>query len=280
MGLRTSLLVLVVALVPIAPVPGVSASHDGLPDILWLRPDPDGGRSHNFTTYAPTPADEGSALDVLGGSNTSTIGFATPWLPAEWRVETRDLVAVELWVAGLDRVIAATDPVSFADAPQHVTVRAELRHGSEGAFARGETTVETDPARPDETPRKLAFDLEVERPVVFESDRDTGNTLRLIVTVMGYHRPEDPVTVHVLSPETPSHLIVESFPVDAFRAWEDEEAEAAACHKAIQEGRTCATESEEHDDERRENASPLPSALGLMAILGVAVVLLWSDRRR
>lgn len=280
MGSRALLPVLVMVIVPFVPIPGATASHDGLPDILWLRPDPGGGRNHNFTTYAPTSDENVSALDVLGGGTTSTIGFATPWLPAEWQVKADTVVSVELWVSGLDQVFAATDPQSFLDAPGRVTVRAELRHGSEGAFARGETTVETDPIEPEEAPRRLQFDLPVERPVVFESDRDTGNTLRLIVTVMGYHRTDDPITLHVLSPETPSHILLESFPIDAFREWEDQEAKAAACHRAIQEGRTCAPETEEPDGERRrETPAPLPWFLGLTAILGVTVVLLWLGRR-
>ncbi|MBW3583786.1 MAG: hypothetical protein KY455_11860 [Euryarchaeota archaeon] len=281
MGSRTLLLVLVVALVPIAPLPSGAASHEGLPDILWLRPDPAGGRSHNFTTYAPASADDGSALEVFGGSNTSTISFATPWLPAEWQVEPDIGVSVELWVSGLDGVIAATDPQSFVDAPGRVTVRVELRHGSEGVFARGETTVETDPVQPDETPRQLTFDLRVERAVRFESDPDTGDGLRLEVTVMGYHRSEDPVSIHVLSPETPSHIVLESFPIGAFRAWEDQEAVAAACHRAIQEGRTCApAETEEPDGERRrETPAPLSWFLGLTAILAATAGLLWIGRR-
>ncbi|MBW3583785.1 MAG: hypothetical protein KY455_11855 [Euryarchaeota archaeon] len=278
---RALALVLILTLGPVGTLTGAQAAHDGLPDVLWLGADPDGGRLHNFTTYPPGPEDPGERLEMHSVGNFTSITWRMIAIPADWTVESDTVIELELWIEGLDRVIAAADPLAFARHPGKVVVQAQLRHGNEGFFAKGETTIDPDPVSPQEGPRRLLMPIQVEREVAFANETGGGATFNLIITVLGHNRPETPLLAHVLSDQTPSRLTVESFPVDAFRAWEVHEALMRECAERLLRQESCRTTPVEENTPGPSPSAPVSWLLGIVA-LGVAsaAVLVFGARRR
>lgn len=274
-------MVLLLTLGTVGALPSGQAVHDGLPDVLWLRGDPGGGHSHNFTTYPPEANDTGEALDLLSGGNYSDISFAMPLLPGAWAVEPGSDIELEIWVSGLDRVIAMASPLTFAEEPNRVIVQAELVHGTEGRFAFGRTSIQPDPIEPQEVPRRLIIPLGVERSVAYAADSGTEPGFELTLTVFGHSRPEHDLLVHVRSPETPSHIELPMFPVGAFREWEEVERERRDCAARILGQEPCRQIDETPNGPVDDNRQVvLPWFLGFGALGVASAGILWYGRRQ
>jgi hypothetical protein len=237
LGFAFILLVSLMAAIPTA------AQDDATSDqILYLtqRPFESTSDQWNFTSYAPIEEEEGSRRQAEQSSFPTFRGHWAWYLlaaPTDWTIPAGAQWEVHVHVSGLEEVHPLPTFSSLSSGTLGYELRLEIRSGDR-ALAVGSTEILVTEA--EAGIHEYVVAAEFREGLTIDYHQMTSQKLVFELSISGRSSdPDSPLLAHFGSTTHTSKVAVPGYPVEAFRALEDEYLLEKECQQLILQQRSC-----------------------------------------
>ena len=247
---------------------GSAVAQDAPPTLYLAGPTPTGSISFlNFSSYPPNATNPTPIPPAPIGLTAANWTWTMSRVPVDWTLVAGTRVEGVFFIEQLDSTAPIANPVSDPDGIGRLKVTFDILNG-DPASPVGSGFVLLDSAMIAQDPgvQEIRITAEVSADSTYFSTPGESLMFGIRVGVTGRMAPDDPAFVLVEGLATPSRIEVPSFPLAAFRAWEDAERAEVECNARILQGLPC----EPIPPEEPARESPPAGVLGLLAVLGAA----------